>query len=52
MTPTPEVEKQVYPSADSVTDPHLALLIRLHERFDTILAGGSPPEALLPPPKR
>jgi hypothetical protein len=33
-----EDEKRVFPSADSVTDPHLAWLLQMRERVDKALA--------------
>jgi hypothetical protein len=40
MTPLEE-EKHVYPSADAVSDPHLATLLRLNEKLDKVLEGTS-----------
>jgi hypothetical protein len=34
-------ENNVYGSVDSVTDPHLASLLRLHAHFDKALAANS-----------
>jgi hypothetical protein len=41
-----EDEKRVFPSADSVTDPHLAWLLQMHERIDKALARTSQEPAL------
>jgi hypothetical protein len=43
MTPPPEEENHVLPSADSVTDPHLASLLRLNEQLDRIREGKPSP---------
>jgi len=37
MTPQQEDQKHVYPPSNSVTDPHLASLLRLNEKLDKII---------------
>jgi hypothetical protein len=39
MTQQREDQKHIYPPSDSVTDPHLACLLRLNEKLDKVING-------------